>query len=132
MQNTPPLSNRFINVAQGKTLDRFSVYELHDAAREGDKYTLLHLLAMGMSVEQPTRWGQTPLVTAVEAGQTEIVRLLIGKGANVNATNKSTQTVLMLAVRDGHTEIEGLLRVAGALTETKTWYGYKAADYRPK
>lgn len=107
----------------------FHLYEMHDAAKNGDVATLATLLKLGMGVDAPTRWGTTPLLVAAQAGQAECVKLLISHHANLNATNKTTLTPLMLAEREGHKECAALLRAAGCDINAKTFYGYTAADF---
>lgn len=109
-----------------------ALYSMHDAAKRGDAKRLEELLATGMDVDAPTRWGITPLLLASEAGQVECVKVLIAHNANLNATNRTTHTPFMLAIRNGHHECADLLKKAGADTEAKTFYGYKAGDLAPK
>lgn len=57
--------------------------------------------------------GITPLMTAVEMGNVEVVAQLLKSGANPNARHLTT-TVLDLARQTGEKEIEELLKQAGA------------------
>jgi len=55
----------------------------------------------------------TPLHSAVERGQADIVELLVAKGADVTAKDRQGRTALTIAERKGHTEIVELLRKHG-------------------
>lgn len=58
--------------------------------------------------------GQTALMWAVAAGQTEAARALLAAGAAVNAASTAGFTPLMFAARAGRPELGGLLLAAGA------------------
>jgi len=51
---------------------------------------------------------------ASNAGDKEVVQLLLAKGAEVNARKKDGKTALILAVEDDHKDIVDLLRAHGA------------------
>lgn len=52
------------------------VYDLHDAAREGDKEAVEQLLASGTDVNAENDVGDTPLHAPAAKGYTEVVNLL--------------------------------------------------------
>lgn len=78
----------------------------------------------------------TPLMTAAEAGDVEMVRLLINSGANVNMSNNFQDvelvipnTALMAASHRGHLEVARLLIEAGADVNYRGADGYTALDW---
>ena len=85
---------------------------LVDASLKGKLSTMKFLLALGADAndfECPNVRCLTPLVAAVEANQTEAVRLLLTRGANVNKKLRRGQTALMFASYKGNTELVRLL-----------------------
>jgi len=56
--------------------------------------------------------GETPIVSAAEFGNSEIVKLLMAKGANINPPNGTR--ALSQARQQGNQEIVQLLQNAGA------------------
>ena len=58
---------------------------LREAARAGDLPRIDALLAAGVPVDAPARYGQTPLYFAAEKGQLAAARRLVERGANVDA-----------------------------------------------
>ena len=58
--------------------------------------------------------GQTPLMLAAEAGDTDRVRSLIAVGAKLDDADKQGNTALSLAQAAGHKDIARMLRNAGA------------------
>lgn len=68
--------------------------------------------------------GDTPLHSAAQWGQAEIVRLLLSNGAAVNAANQCEQTPLHYASAFRHKEVVELLVDAGAHVNTKERNGH--------
>ena len=58
--------------------------------------------------------GSTPLMTAVQTGQSEIVRLLLSKGADANVKAANGGTALALGLKRGDAAIIQALKDAGA------------------
>lgn len=83
---------------------------------------LAQLIAAGANVNQPDRYGDTPLMEAVRThGAEPAVRLLIGAGANVNARDYRGKTVLDIAEeRDSSPECRQILVDAGAVKSSRT------------
>ncbi|MGO9262345.1 MAG: ankyrin repeat domain-containing protein [Bryobacteraceae bacterium] len=75
------------------------------------------------------RWdGETAPMAAVNAGNLELVKLLLDRGANVNAAeSRMGQTVLMWAVADGRAEIARTLVARGADLHVLTQGGGRRA-----
>src|SRR5690606_31217958 len=68
-------------VVRGADVERFAVETLLAAARAGNAGVVRDLLARGFDIESRDRHGSTPLLAAVAARQTEMVRLLLAAGA---------------------------------------------------
>lgn len=75
------------------------------------------------AINTPDKFGQTPLLKAVEKGQTEEVKNLIAQGADVNFVNHFKESILMVAVRKNKPEIVKLLIQAGADVNYKDVFG---------
>jgi len=73
-----------------------------------------YLLASGVDVNARTRNGSTPLMAAVQSGQSEIVRVLLSKGADANVKSANGGTALSLSVKRGDAAITQALKDAGA------------------
>lgn len=74
---------------------------LRHAAHEGLTNMVRPLLAGGSDVNAESRYGRTPLHTAIQSNQQEIAELFIAKGANIYAG-----TPLNEAIRAGHSPRE--------------------------
>lgn len=59
-------------------------------------------------------FGRTPLMNAADAGDTELVELLLTAGADISLQDANGQTALHLAAASGHVDIVRLLLRAGA------------------
>lgn len=68
-------------------------------ARQGNNAALSLFLEAGMSAETRTYDGQSALLVAALANQTEAVKLLLDKGADANAQDKFGGTALLNAAR---------------------------------
>lgn len=95
--------------------------QLQDAARKGDAATVKRLLDEGLDVNTKFRYGTTAIFFACDAGQIDVVKVLLDKGADL--TIKDTfygMTPLALAVEPprkktpAHNEIAKLLIAKGA------------------
>jgi len=73
-----------------------------------------YLLARGVDVNAQSRNGSTPLMTAVQTGQGEIVRLLLSKGADARIKAANGGTALTLSLKRGDAAITQALKDAGA------------------
>lgn len=88
---------------------------LRAAARAGDLTRVEALLAAGVPVDAPARYGQTPLYFAAEKGHLAVARRLIERGANVNAQDGFFgDSVLEMALQGGHRELARYLLAHGA------------------
>lgn len=88
--------------------------DLFAAIGRRDTAGVMRLLAEGADVNQYTEDGRRPLVSAVRAGSSEIVRILLDAGAPVDGKAGGHGTALMAAVRQGDAGSAGLLLEAGA------------------
>jgi ankyrin repeat protein len=90
-----------------------------DAIAAGDLKTLEAILKVGADVDARDRYGQTGLMLAARAGNTDVVRFLVDRGAKLDVTAKFNLSGLMLAILNGHTEIAEVLIMAGANLKVK-------------
>ena len=106
------------------------VDELTDAATKGDLVLVRALLAAGVDVNAPDKYGSVALIGASAQGHLEVVRALLAAGADVNAKSRGNdiiplggQTALMAAVVDGNEgpkpEVVRTLLAAGADVKAK-------------
>ncbi len=90
----------------------------HDETEAGEDLTaprvLLSLLAAGADVNAKSRFDETSLHVAAEAGRSEIARVLLSHGAQPNATERYQRTALFLAAWHGTGEMVGILFEQGA------------------
>ena len=95
--------------------------QLQDAARKGDAPAITRLLDEGVDVNTKFRYNATALFFACDAGNLEVVKVLLARGADMNLKDSFYGfTPLMLAVSPArtktpaHTEIAKLLIAKGA------------------
>ncbi|NQX03020.1 ankyrin repeat domain-containing protein [bacterium] len=74
---------------------------LHAAAAGGAEGSADYLLNRGLNIDQRGAYERTPLMIAVMADQTAMVRWLLRQGANPKLKDHQGFKPLMLAVRDG-------------------------------
>ena len=88
---------------------------LRGAAREGDLGRLEELLAAGVPVDAPNRYGATALFFAADRGHLEVVRRLADAGAALGIEDRFYQmTALSRAAGSGHREVVFFLLARGA------------------
>ncbi len=83
------------------TRDEAGDSALHAAASAGAENSADFLMDRGMSVDLKGASDRTPLMSAVLADRTAMVRWLLRQGADPRAKDKDGFSPLMLAVRDG-------------------------------
>jgi ankyrin repeat protein len=101
-QPVPVDAEEFLKVA--KTLDISAIKEL---------------LSRGAPVNAGTKYDETALHLAAEAGNKEVVELLLASGAKVDAKNQQKRTPLALAANRGHAGVAEVLIAAGADLESR-------------
>ena len=79
-----------------------------EAAQQGDRMAVEDLLNRGASVDAANVWGVTPLISAADKANLELVRVLLDRGADPNAKD----------LRYGTTPITVAVRSWGAIAET--------------
>jgi outer membrane protein assembly factor BamB len=88
---------------------------LREAARAGDLARIDALLAAGVAVDAPARYGQTPLYFAAEKGQLQAARRLVERGADVNARDSFFGASVLDMALDGKSfELARFLLAKGA------------------
>jgi hypothetical protein len=101
---------------------------LFNAISSGDFKQVNGVLAAGADVNAKGPQGKTPLMIASEAGNVEILKLLLTRNPALNAKDEKGFTALMLAAKSGHLEIVRLLVAAGADQNLKTNAGFTAME----
>ncbi len=118
------------------TADKWGATALHYAVRSGDREAekvAVLLLKNGAEFNTTAIDGSTPLLTAVQKGKDEVVKLLLEKGADNSAKDKTTErTMLHLAAIHGYGNIAGLLVENGIDIHAQDRYGRTALDYAEK
>jgi ankyrin repeat protein len=96
-----------------------------------DNIELLRLLAANgadlNAISQSTK--MTPILVAVEQGNTQCLLALLDLGANVNSPNHEGYTALMAAAQSGQNAILKTLITRGAKSDTRDAKGMTALDY---
>ena len=87
---------------------------LHTAAAFGNAGLAAFLIKSGADVTAKDRVGHVPLIGAIYANDTEVVRTLLDLGADVNIKDDSKTTFLHIAARWSNFEIVKLLVDHGA------------------
>lgn len=104
--------------------------KITQSAYNGDLESLKKLLGTNVNVQDNRGW--TPLMSAAENGQFEVVKYLLENKAQTNLRNEKGDTALIRASVTGQTEIVKLLIEAGASVHLKNKKGYtplmKAAE----
>ena len=104
---------------------------LHFLAVEGFTEAVALLAELGSSVDEPNRFGDTPLIDVAALGNVDVARVLLRHGANPNAKSVTQDNVLHCAVRHGKSELVRLLIEAGARTDYVTDLGETIRDAVP-
>jgi hypothetical protein len=90
----------------------------------------LFLIGTGAEVDTTDDEGETPLMTAVREGYTEVVRKLLEKGARTDVKDKNFhQTLLHLAAIRGYGDITDILLSQGLDANAQDVYGATAMRY---
>jgi len=86
------------------------------------------LLDRNANPDRKDRYGDTPLLKAIQNGELRIVQALLDAGAGIDTTDGNGNTPLMLAIRSGHTAIARYLVKARAELNGKNRKGWTALD----
>jgi uncharacterized protein len=89
------------------------------AVYEDDLSTAQKLIADGVDVKAPNRYGATPLSLACTNGNAAIIELLLKAGADANETLPGGETALMTAARTGKVDAVTALLKHGADVNAK-------------
>ncbi|OQA94663.1 MAG: Ankyrin repeats (3 copies) [Chloroflexi bacterium ADurb.Bin222] len=100
---------------------RFTTTGLHVACALNDKRMILRLLQAGAPLTITNGFHDTPLMTAVHAGHSKAVQILLNHGQHPDATDIATlrTTPLHIAARNGDAAIASLLIAAGAAIDVR-------------
>ena len=86
-------------------------------------------LERGLDIEAYVNGAETPLLLAVQNGQTAMALYLITRGAEIDfKRNRDGQTALQLAVSEGNVELARMLLEQGADPNSATRRGFTALD----
>ncbi len=105
------LNKRLLEAIQTRDRDN---EQLLEAAKAGDKDTVISLLDQGADVNHTDNTGKTALMNACAKGHQKIARILIKHGADVNHADRCRMTALLDAGWNGYGEIVRLLIEQGA------------------
>jgi ankyrin repeat protein len=95
--------------------DRESIEAFHAAAGSGDLAAVRDMLVRDEGLlEAKNAGGSTPLHTAAQAGQLEVVEVLVAEGARVDSGDNENTTPLGVAALGGHLEVVDFLIARGA------------------
>jgi hypothetical protein len=98
--------------------------EMSDAIMKGDLDRVRELIAEGWDLTEEDRDNYTPLHTACEADNSDIVAFLISAGSDVNQQcSDDGSSPLHVACRSGNSEAAAMLIEAGADKDLKTFDG---------
>jgi ankyrin repeat protein len=89
-----------------------SEMDLIEAAKSGNKDSVLQLLESGAEVNQQDKQGWTPLNWAAGKGDLEIVEALLERGADPFLVGRDLRTPQMIALAAGRSEVVKALRRA--------------------
>ena len=103
--------------------------DLIEAIKQNDINELRKLLHQNTSLNFIDKNGITPIITAIIAGNTEIVKILINNGADVNGADLFYRTPLMFASMVKNPEIAKLLIANGAKVDVEYSNNMKLNDY---
>lgn len=87
---------------------------IHSAARKPNDYFMRRLLEAGANKERRAQTGETPLITAVRAGVTNVVLLLLDAKAEIEATDNRHLNALWYAQSEENPSMFRLLLKHGA------------------
>ena len=87
---------------------------LIDALQEKDYDAAREMILKKKGINKINEYNQNPLLLALEAGQTELARLLIEAGADLNIKSKMYMTPLRVATQSGDLKTVKLLLAKGA------------------
>jgi ankyrin repeat protein len=97
------------------SFDKHNDVSLHQAIRSGDIVFVERLIRAGVAVDSVTDYGYSALDLAAEAGNLQIINLLLEAGADVDYSQESSP--LHMAVKSGHVDVVKHLIEAGANLE---------------
>jgi ankyrin repeat protein len=107
---------------------------LQYACAHGDTNMAAHLISKGADFNSPgqiddTGHSWTPLMTAANLGQIEIIKLLLSRGAQLEQTNNHGDTALMEAAKRNVPDSVKLLIERGANVNARRVFGHTALIY---
>lgn len=97
--------------------ERRQTERLLSAIRSGDEFQINQLISQGCRLNEPNRYGLTPLAAACQFAEPTIVQRLLKAGAQPDATLPGRETALMWASRRGSRPIVQALLDAGAAVD---------------
>lgn len=125
-QRRPPASSSFYseifkNVVVEKPDVEVNIYAIHRAAKDGDVEVVRASLESDLNnVNLPDKSGYSPLLIAAQAGQINVLHLLIKAGAYVDYKDNRGNTALHHAAQHGHVDAITTLIECGAKVNQTT------------
>ena len=102
------------------------------AALIGDTGAIIDLVARGVDINAPDRYGRTALMEAIYADHTDAVETLLKLGADVNARDDNGWTPLMEAASKGRSCAVEILLAYGAAANAVCKNGRTALKVAPR
>jgi hypothetical protein len=104
----------------GPTSLQSSNHSLLEAAWQGDMENARKALSQGADVNFQDKTGKTPLIRAIEFGDSlRMVQYLVSKGADIERPNSEKETPLLVAIYGGNLDIVKFLVEKGANLKTE-------------
>ena len=112
--NDVKLMNLLVNYNINPNVKYKGLSSLHLAIQRGtDIQIIKSLISLSVNLDEPDKYGNTPLHFAAKFSNTEIIRELISAGANVNYMNNAYLTPLEIAQKNKRLKAACLLIRAG-------------------
>ena len=112
--------------------DDLQVTYLHKAINTSyvtSKYDIIHfMIKTGFDVNARAIFGFTPLMGAITADRSRIVRLLVQNGANIEEQTSTGTTALIYAIYHWNKQIPNLIEL-GASVSIRNNKGFSAIEY---
>jgi len=117
------------NIAKTTKESTKPLMSIWKGAAKGNIEVVIQHLDAEVDINAKNSDGESPLQLAAQAGQKEIIELLISKGADIDTTDDFGWTPVTEAAREGHKGIVELLISHGAILNTIDKFGISALHF---